>query len=62
MRVLKTDGGTDTGTVYGHCTGTVRALYGHCENLYENTNFTVILRFSRSVVRMQSAGLRSILS
>ena len=21
---------TDTGTVYGHCTGTVRALYGHC--------------------------------
>ena len=37
MRVLKTDGGTDTGTVYGHCTGTVRALYGHCENLYENT-------------------------
>ena len=30
MRVLKTDGETDMGTVSGHCPGTVRALYGHC--------------------------------
>ena len=30
MCVPKTDGETNTGTVYGHCTGTVRALYGHC--------------------------------
>ena len=30
MRVVKTASETDTGTAYGHCTGTVRALYGHC--------------------------------
>ena len=47
MRVLKTDGETDTGTAYGHCTGTVRALYGHCTGTVKTCTKTQVLDFAK---------------
>ena len=43
MRALDLYGETDAGTVYGHCAGTVRALYGHCKTWYKNIYFTYLL-------------------